>query len=98
MFRNIILAGVVLGLVACGKAPGDRAITVHDGGGIKRVVVVKDMQWRIDGSSGTIYGAKRIYQDELGQPKYDEYAEPADQKAYDTVYEYLTGRPPLKAD
>jgi hypothetical protein len=96
MRRLLLLGSFVLVCSGCGKAPADCAINVHDGGGIRRVVVVGQLQWKF--VDGQIYGAKRIYADAQGQPKYEEYAEPADQKAYDTVYEYLTGQKPLKAD
>lgn len=96
MFRNIILAGVVLVLVGCGKPAGLRAINVNGGAG-RQVIVVQDYKWRIT-NDGLICGATKMSQDNSDQWHYENYVEPADQKAYDTVYEYLKGRKPLKAD
>lgn len=98
MFRNIILAGVVLVLVGCGKPAGLRAVNVKDGGGTRSVVVVQDYKWRIVDKSGTIWGGTKVTQDNNDQWHFENFVEPADQKAYDTVFEYLKGRPPLKAD
>lgn len=74
-----------------------RAINVNGSKG-PTVVIVQDYKWRFSLDQRTILGGKQITLDNADQFHIVDQIEPADQKAYDTVYEYLTGRPPLKAD
>lgn len=93
----IILGCLALAAAGCGKRPADRLINVNGSRG-REVVTVSDYKWRFMMDRRTIIGGKQITQDNNDQFHVVDQVEPADQKAYDTVYEYLTGRPPLKAD
>lgn len=97
MRRLIILGCLAVAAAGCGKRPADRLINVNSAKG-REVVAVRDYKWRFAMDRRTILGGKQITQDNQDQFHIVDQVEPADQKAYDTVFEYLTGRAPLKAD
>jgi hypothetical protein len=105
--RSLLILGcVALALLGCKrhspsalspeKPAGERAINVRDANGRPLVVIVKEKQWRTL-PTGDLHGA-----DKIGKPPENDegWYDPADQKAFDAVYEYLNGKKPvrLKAD
>jgi hypothetical protein len=90
----------VLCLAACGKVheekpPADRLINVHDWWHDSRIVVVRvgDEHWEVSQDTSAGFCAKSMRNGKLIMHYF-----PADQKAYDAIYEHLNGRTPLKAD